>query len=128
MKTFVGYRLPADPGERGEACVIVHEPGKSPRSINPRNDLRNHSPTGVEWGYTGSGPSQLALALAVEVTGSDYRALDVYQRLKFEFIASLPVEGWQLTEDEIRAAILTIEEVHNAHLQDQEAGSDSDDE
>lgn len=127
MKTFVGYRLPADPGERGEACVMIHEPGNNPEPINPRNDLRNHSPTGVEWGYAGSGPSQLALALAAEVTGSDYRALDVYQRLKFEVIASLPVDGWQLTEAELRAAILTIEEEHSTHLQDQEIGSDGDD-
>ena len=54
MKTLVGYRVPADPGERGEACVIVHESGKPARPLNPRNDLRNHSPTGVEWGYAGT--------------------------------------------------------------------------
>jgi len=30
----------------------------------PRSDLRNHSPNGFEWGYSGSGPAQLALASA----------------------------------------------------------------
>src|SRR5262245_22144387 len=29
-------------------------------------ELRNHSPTGFEWGYGGSGPAQLALALLVD--------------------------------------------------------------
>jgi hypothetical protein len=105
---------------------MIHETGNNPRPINPRNDLRNHSPTGIEWGYAGSGPAQLALALAAEVTGSDYRALDVYQRLKFELIAGLPVEGFTLTEDEVRSAILTIEAEQNTHLQDQEAGPAND--
>ena len=32
--------------------------------LDSRLDMRNHSPTGFEWGYGGSGPAQLALALA----------------------------------------------------------------
>lgn len=33
------------------------------RALDPRFDLRFHSPDGFEWGYGGSGPAQLALAL-----------------------------------------------------------------
>ncbi len=31
--------------------------------LPPRFDVRNHSPSGFEWGYGGSGPAQLALAI-----------------------------------------------------------------
>ena len=34
--------------------------------LDPRPDLRNHSPTGFEWGYGGSGPAELALALLAD--------------------------------------------------------------
>ena len=35
--------------------------GRRGSSIHPRLDLWNHSPTGFEWGYPGSGPAQSAL-------------------------------------------------------------------
>jgi hypothetical protein len=38
----------------------VHVDGQP---LDPRHDLYNHSPDGFEWGYHGSGPAQLALAL-----------------------------------------------------------------
>ncbi len=75
-----------------------------------RLDLRNHSPTGVEWGYGGSGPAQLALALAADVLGDDDRAQEVYQRLKFSVVGGLPHEGWVLTESRLRSAIEAIEQ------------------
>jgi hypothetical protein len=39
--------------------------------LNLRLDLRNHSPSGFEWGYGGSGPAQLALALLADCLGDD---------------------------------------------------------
>ena len=47
---------------------------------------RNHSPNGFSWGYSGSGPAQLALAIMLELTGKS----DGYQDFKFRFIAGLP--------------------------------------
>ena len=32
-------------------------------ALDPRLDLAEHSPTGLEWGYGGSGPAQLCVAL-----------------------------------------------------------------
>ena len=113
MKTFVGSRGHAEGGERGEARVVIHEPGKPPRPLDPRNDLRNHSPSGVEWSYLGSGPSQLALALAAEVMGDDGRALQVYQKLKFEVVGLLPVDGWTLTSEQLLVIIEDIERSRN---------------
>lgn len=36
------------------------------RPLNPRLDLVNHSPDGFAWGYGGSGPTQLAVAMAID--------------------------------------------------------------
>jgi hypothetical protein len=103
MKIYQGRRTP-------DGCVVtVCEDDGEPRPLALRLDLRNHSPTGPEWGYAGSGPAQLALALAADVLGDDERAQDVYQQLKFKFIGRLPGEGWTLTEDDLRAAITAID-------------------
>src|SRR5215831_9962853 len=103
MKVYHGMRTEAG------CTVVVEEDGQF--TMHPlRLDLRNHSPTGYEWGYGGSGPAQLALALAADVLGDDERAQDVYQRLKFRLIGGLPHEGWVLTEGRIRSAIEAIEQ------------------
>jgi hypothetical protein len=75
---------------------------------DPRFDLRRHSPTGFEWGYGGSGPAQLALALAADLLGDDDRAQDVYQALKFQIIGRL-TDDWVLPESTIRESIDRIE-------------------
>jgi spore maturation protein CgeB len=49
--------------------------------------LRNHSPDGFAWGYGGSGPSQLALAILLKVT-TEENALCFYQDFKWEFIVN----------------------------------------
>ena len=64
--------------------------------LDPRLDLVNHSPSGLSWGYLGSGPAQLALAvLAHHLHGlgapmADARAIRHHQRFKQLLIASLP--------------------------------------
>jgi hypothetical protein len=103
MKSYRGTRT-------DQGCEVVVEEDGTSRPLAPRHDLRNHSPTGFEWGYSGSGPAQLALALATDVIGDDERAQDIYQRLKFKLIGGLPKEGWVLTEDRIRSAIEAIEQ------------------
>ena len=52
----------------------------------PSQVIRNHSPDGFNWGYGGSGPAQLALAVTLEVTGKP----DGYQQFKWDLIAGLP--------------------------------------
>lgn len=86
----------------------VLEDGRPPRPLDPRLDLRNHSPTGLEWGYAGSGPAQLALALAADLLADDAAARRVYQRLKFTLVGGLPRDGWELGEDRLRSAVEAI--------------------
>jgi hypothetical protein len=52
--------------------------------------VKNHSPDGFAWGYGGSGPSQLALAVMLELYPQRI-ALAKYQQFKFNTIAILPV-------------------------------------
>jgi hypothetical protein len=62
MKTYTGYRLPGEEGTAAPGVVTVHQEGRQPRPLDPRLDLRRHA-DGLNWGYGGSGPAQLALAL-----------------------------------------------------------------
>src|SRR5437773_5148182 len=98
LKRYEGKRL------HGQAIVTVNG-----QPLNPRFDLRNHSPNGFEWGYGGSGPAQLALAILANCLRDDEQALTLYQGFKWKVIASLPHEGWTLTGDQIRDALQAIE-------------------
>ena len=82
------------------------------RRLNPRFDLWNHSPTGFEWGYGGSGPAQLALAILADHFGNDEQALNCYQRFKWAVIAELPYRVWTLTSvqiDEVLRSLMELE-------------------
>jgi hypothetical protein len=68
-------------------------------------ELMNHSPTGFDWGYCGSGPAQLALAILAHHCDSNEEALDLYQRFKWAVIAGLPRIGWSLNTQQINEAI-----------------------
>lgn len=89
--------------------VLVLPTPTTSRPLALALDVRNHSPSGFSWGYAGSGPSQLALALCLDCVGRR-RAPYVYQEFKFRVIAKLPGDkGWTLTEAQVRARIEAIE-------------------
>lgn len=61
----------------------------------------NHSPDGFAWGYGGSGPSQLALAILLELT-DEKTARSAYQQFKFDTIAALPQdEDFSIEVDDV---------------------------
>lgn len=76
------------------------------KPLDPRYDLRRHSPTGFTWGYGGSGPSQLALALLCDHFGDDNLALFYYQDFKWCTVADWPQDKpWTITTAYIDKAI-----------------------
>lgn len=95
-QVFKHYHGTRTPREAGPAVVTVNG-----QPLNPRNDLRNHSPDGFQWGYGGSGPAQLALALVADATRSDAVAVLWYQRFKAGVIAGFQADDWYLTDAEI---------------------------
>jgi len=74
---------------------------KNGHPLDPRFDLRRHSPDGFNWGYCGSGPAQLALALVADVLGDDAAAQAIYQKFKSQVVAGWERDTWQITSDEI---------------------------
>ena len=64
--------------------------------------LRNHSPDGFEFGYGGSGPSQLALAILYDFTGDEGLALANYQLFKSAFIERMPHAGRTIHGEDIK--------------------------
>jgi hypothetical protein len=97
MKTYSGHH-------EGRAAIVTVD-GKR---LNPRFDLWNHSPTGFEWGYCGSGPAQLALAILADHCSDDELALNFYQRFKWAVIVELPYRSWTLTSEQIDAVLNTL--------------------
>jgi hypothetical protein len=97
-------------GEIKDVDRIVTHNGKV-LSLAKSLKIVNHSPTGFCWGYAGSGPAQLALAILLEqFNGDKERALSLYQDFKFKIIARLPMdEDFTLTDEQVEAAISEID-------------------
>jgi hypothetical protein len=92
-----------------------------------RLDLFNHSPTGFSWGYGGSGPAQLAVALLADALGDDDRAIRLHQCFKFKVVACWPEgERWWITAEQIAAVVNLIEQenAQAAKKNDQVQGSE----
>lgn len=96
--TVVELRRQLQPGERWGAWERV--------SLAPSLELVNHSPAGFAWGYAGSGPSQLALALLYAATGDRDFAVANHQAFKFEVVARLVwPDPWEIHVDVARWAV-----------------------
>lgn len=91
MPIYRGYRYQ----EAGELVVTKDGETLSPK---PSQKLWDHSPDGFQWGYAGSGPAQLALALLFDVTG------DPEVSVRLHFVAGWG-EKWEISADEIKTWI-----------------------
>ena len=70
------------------------------RDLPSRLDLYNQSPTGFEWGYGGSGPAQLALALLADAQGDEIAQVH-YQDFKRAVVTDFGA-CWSITAEQIR--------------------------
>ena len=111
MKTYQGTR-----GPNGIAIVTVQ--GSSTSPLAARRKLRKHSPDGFEWGYAGSGPTQLALALLADHfgPGRERLATALYVDFKFAVVAGLPRDGWTLTTEQIGQELCRLATDNEAHF------------
>jgi len=73
------------------------------REVFPTRSQRlwNHSPDGFNWGYGGSGPAQLALALMLEFCADEQEAQQLYQAFKWDVIATLPHGDFELSVERV---------------------------
>jgi hypothetical protein len=94
---FVGVRT-----ENG-CKVVIRRRGLLDEALPLRLDVWNHSPTGFEWGYGGSGPAQLALAILCYATKDDGLAGKLHQQFKREVVSRFDQAAWQVHISIVRA-------------------------
>jgi len=88
MKKYIGARI----DEVGWDVYVLDALGKR-YPLPLRLDIRNHSPTGFNCGYQGSGAAQLALAILADFIGASKPPV------KCPYCES-PMNGWKCTEKE----------------------------
>ena len=87
---------------QGVVCLVNGSP------LPLRLDLWNHSPTGFEFGYGGSGPAQLALAILADCCG-DELAVKYHQAFKWAVIARVPGFGGSVTGTFVRDMLAKLQ-------------------
>lgn len=104
MKIYFGWRT------KEGCCAKVYDSDKGSilRDLDPRLDLRSHSPTGFEWGYPGSGPAQLALALLADACDDDDVAREFLQGFQREVVQHLARECWILWDSEVMLSLVGL--------------------
>ncbi len=95
-------------GTRGEEGCVVTVNGAP---LDPRTDLRLLSSDGFEWGYKGSGPHQLALAILADHFGDDRRAQNQCQLFMEVLISELKDDEWKLTDNQVGNTFNSVVEV-----------------
>ncbi len=104
---YVGMRVDGTP-------VVLNLTAHERLSPNRSLGLVRHSPTGFDWGYTGSGPAQLACALLLDYTDNETVAQQHYIQFRDDVVSQLECSGpancWHLTGDDIEAALTEFEE------------------
>lgn len=99
----------AGPYQYDYPVLVVDDAGGRPLRL--RLDLFNHSPTGFAWGYGGSGPAQLALAILADALDDDARALRLHMMFKWRVISRLPRDaGFAISIESVLAHVALLEE------------------
>ena len=123
------YDLPWDPATMD---VVCRRDPDGTRHFNVAQRHHHHSPTGMEWGYAGSGPADFALNILslflptkagarswdeawpwngpqkVKLWDGTFvsgEARTLHQSFKFAFVVALPREGGVIRGDDVRAWI-----------------------
>lgn len=106
MKKYAGVR-----GDTGSRVTVSS--GQMTAPLAMRLDLTSHSPDGFEWGYGGSGPAQLALAILADYFGNtpdgDARALQLHQAFKRATVANIQAPSWEMDEAAVSMVVASIQ-------------------
>lgn len=105
---FHGFVLPEDLEKVNPAKVYtaIRGEGENIITVSDEKGTRQlkhivyHSPAGMEWGYDGSGSSDLARSILADFAG--IKVADIfYQEFKRDFIVKQPEKGFQISGQEI---------------------------
>ena len=99
---YVGLRR----GERTttDRVEVYVRDGAHEKRLPLRLDLFSHSPDGFNWGYAGSGPAQLALAVLADALKDtplgDQTAIALHQKFKHEVFSKIePGRDWGMGKE-----------------------------
>lgn len=102
MKTYIIQRSP-----RGVHCSVMPETGP----LYPLPHLLRHSPDGFEYGYGGSGPSDLARSIVGDLLGEKDPKPSLYRPVTHRLISQISGDGPVfVAEETVRVAMLTEDE------------------
>lgn len=102
MKIYEGTRIGAHHTSR--VFVKDGQPGR-PYELKLHNAPGSpypHSPDGHAWGYSGSGPTQMALDILYDLLGEEPDR-SLYMKFREAFISPVTNERIVITEEDIRA-------------------------
>ena len=100
MKHYIGIR------RDGGCLVVVLGNG----GFHPLTHHVHHSPDGFEWGYGGSGPADLAMAILADAAPELFDDAEeppiparFYQQFKHDVVSRLPRSGWLMDQAAVLA-------------------------
>lgn len=108
---YVGKTVMRGMAPRKEICVVRVDGDGDRHFVRDVNHEVRHSPTGLEWGYTGSGPADTALSILMDflVYEEDMSyplarqiADEYYQQFKFDVVAGLNGPGFALPFQKVK--------------------------
>ena len=81
-----------------DGSTVICERQGNETCFNFPHKIVKHSPTGMEWGYEGSGPADFAINAIFAFTNRESFSTrpEVYQEFKRRFVAKLPDEGGEI--------------------------------
>jgi len=90
---YIGLRVAGGP-----ATVFVEENGG--RRLLPH--VRHHSPNGMEWGFAGSGPADLAHSILADALNVPSVSAQLYQAFKFDVVSGLEETGFVIKISQVQ--------------------------
>lgn len=94
MKQYLGRR------SGGEIEVTVNG-----TPLNPRFDLEPGITADFEWGYDGTGPSRLAVAILADCYGNDEKSVALHRKFARAYLAQIRTDTWRLDETAINSIL-----------------------
>ncbi len=111
MKMYRGY---SDQGDAsGPVSLVVYEDGQEPYKLR---HMIVHSPSGMSWGFHGSGPTDLALSILANYLG-EAAAIPAHERYDHDIADGIQETGaWLLHQDFKRDFVATLPQDRNVTI------------
>ncbi len=107
-KAYIGEEKISSNGA-GSIIVMDYKTGEN---LYRLKHIIRHSPDGMNWGYSGSGPADASLSILIDCVGVEL-AEKYYQKFKTDIIANLPYTEWVLEGEDIYRIIETYKVMDN---------------